>query len=313
MPRYQIAICAIFQNEAPYLREWIEFHRMVGVKHFYLYDNLSDDGAVDVLAPYCRTGLVTLTPWPHSFEEFSQAQAYNDCLARFGGDCRWLALIDIDEFLFSPECDDLRKVLRDYEEFPAVVVNWQVYGSAGHVETPSGLVIENFLQRAPTDWVRNRRLKSIVDPARTTRVMNPHFAEYSEGVLAVSENREPCLVTLRNRASSHHWAYHTYRIRNRFARDLSRIWPGLPMDPYLWSSTNLRRVSVSRLRINHYAIKSAEEFGQKARRRRVPEEPWSGLRVHDDLRFRYHDRNEIRDDILLKFVPALRQLLSTGP
>ena len=37
-PHY-LAICAIYRDEAPYLREWIEFHRLVGVEHFFLYDN----------------------------------------------------------------------------------------------------------------------------------------------------------------------------------------------------------------------------------------------------------------------------------
>lgn len=30
-----LAVCAIFRDEAPYLAEWIEFHRLVGVEHFY--------------------------------------------------------------------------------------------------------------------------------------------------------------------------------------------------------------------------------------------------------------------------------------
>ena len=33
MHRFELAIAAIFRNEAPYLREWIEFHRLVGVEH----------------------------------------------------------------------------------------------------------------------------------------------------------------------------------------------------------------------------------------------------------------------------------------
>lgn len=38
-----LSIGAIFKDEAPYLAEWIEFHRLVGVEHFFLYDNLSTD------------------------------------------------------------------------------------------------------------------------------------------------------------------------------------------------------------------------------------------------------------------------------
>ena len=38
-----LAVCAIYRNEAPYLREWIEFHRLVGVERFFLYNNESTD------------------------------------------------------------------------------------------------------------------------------------------------------------------------------------------------------------------------------------------------------------------------------
>lgn len=35
--KYNVSICAIFKNEAPYLKEWIEFNNIVGVNHFYMY------------------------------------------------------------------------------------------------------------------------------------------------------------------------------------------------------------------------------------------------------------------------------------
>lgn len=32
--RYYLAAAAIFQDEAPYLKEWIEYHKLIGVEHF---------------------------------------------------------------------------------------------------------------------------------------------------------------------------------------------------------------------------------------------------------------------------------------
>ncbi|WP_281510165.1 glycosyltransferase family 92 protein [Muribaculum gordoncarteri] len=37
--RYMFAICAIFRNEARYMREWIEYHLLIGVDHIFLYNN----------------------------------------------------------------------------------------------------------------------------------------------------------------------------------------------------------------------------------------------------------------------------------
>jgi hypothetical protein len=41
--KHYLSICAIFKDEAPYLQEWIEFHRLLGVEKFYLYNNNSRD------------------------------------------------------------------------------------------------------------------------------------------------------------------------------------------------------------------------------------------------------------------------------
>lgn len=46
---HDIAVCAIFQNQGLYLKEWIEYHGMQGVSHFFLYDHKSTDDSLDVL------------------------------------------------------------------------------------------------------------------------------------------------------------------------------------------------------------------------------------------------------------------------
>ena len=70
--KYKVAICAIFKNEALYLKEWIEYHKIVGVEHFYLYNNNSEDNYEAILAPYIQDGTVTLTQW-------TQNQAQMQC------------------------------------------------------------------------------------------------------------------------------------------------------------------------------------------------------------------------------------------
>jgi len=132
MPESYLAACAIFRNEAPYLAEWIDFHRLVGVERFFLYDNGSDDGSLAVLAPYIAAGCVSVQPWPMPFRLPAARLAYADCLTRARGHARWLTCIDLDEFLFAPQEPTLIPVLRRFEHCPGVVVRWQVYGSSGH-------------------------------------------------------------------------------------------------------------------------------------------------------------------------------------
>ena len=49
---WDLAIATMFQDEARWLKEWLEYHLLVGVQHFYLYNNLSSDNYQDVLQPY---------------------------------------------------------------------------------------------------------------------------------------------------------------------------------------------------------------------------------------------------------------------
>jgi hypothetical protein len=210
-------------------------------------------------------------------------------LRRARGRTRWLAFIDVDEFLFSPGPTLLPDVLRDYERHPGIVVNWQVYGSSGRTTAGDGLVIERFVRRARTRWVRDRRVKSIVDPQRAVRPIGPHFFEYTDGALAVTEDHKPVRV-IEHRA----WA-------RRMRRGLLRL-PLIETDPYAVRHSSVKRVSVGRVRLNHYAVRSQEEFEQKTVR-------------HDSSRlapryFAYHDRNEVHDPALLSRASEVRARLA---
>jgi Glycosyltransferase family 92 len=185
-PRFYLSACAIYKDEARNLREWVAFHRVVGVEHFYLYNNDSADAHLEALSPYIDEGVVEVCDWS-LFP--GQIQAYEDCLKKHADESRWIAFIDLDEFLFSPTGRPVPEVLRDYEEFPGVVVNWAMYGTSGHERRPPGLVIESYRRRtAETEY--NRHLKSIVNPREVRSFCGPHFFVYRKG-LAVGENKQP--------------------------------------------------------------------------------------------------------------------------
>ena len=178
----------MFRDHVRDLAEWIEFHRLVGVERFFLYDNLSQDDHLDVLAPYVESGLVVHHEWP-MFP--GQLQAHADCLERHRDDARWIAFLDQDEFLFSPTGRPVPEILPDFEQHPGVVVNSLAYGTSGHLTPQTGLLIENYVRRSDRE-ARNRIVKSIVDPRRTIAPGNsPHSFRYANRARAVTENGEP--------------------------------------------------------------------------------------------------------------------------
>jgi hypothetical protein len=184
-----LSICAIYRDEASYLAEWIEFHRLAGVERFYLYDNRSADDHLEVLAPHREDGTVVLKDaGPEPARGGNQKRIYTECLRERKDESRWIAFLDLDEFLFSPTGKPIPKLLVDYEQWPAVGVNRGWFGTSGHRTRPPGLVLENYRQRQ--DRRGHSSVKCIVDPARTIECENPHLFHYSEGS-PVDENKQP--------------------------------------------------------------------------------------------------------------------------
>ena len=79
----RIAACVRIKNEGIYIREWLEFHLMVGIEHFYIWDDSSTDATREELAPYVERGVVTLhTKVDHSHDAEHGQNGHRDmCLA----------------------------------------------------------------------------------------------------------------------------------------------------------------------------------------------------------------------------------------
>lgn len=140
--KYYISICAIFKDEGSYLKEWIEYNRIIGIQHFYLYNNFSSDNYSSVLEPYINNGIVTLIDWP---VEQGQISAYEDCLEKFSKETSWLSFIDIDEFIVPKKHNDIKSFLHGFEKYPSIHLPWKMFGTSGKIERElSGLVCEDF-------------------------------------------------------------------------------------------------------------------------------------------------------------------------
>ena len=87
---YDLAIVAIFKDEGKYLREWLDYHLLAGVEHFYLYNNDSSDDYKEILAPYVEANLVTLTDFPGKAMQYP---AYEDAINKYRFESRYLVLL----------------------------------------------------------------------------------------------------------------------------------------------------------------------------------------------------------------------------
>lgn len=140
--KYDLTICAIFKNEAIFFKEWIIYHNMLGVQHFYLYNNNSTDEYKLILQPFIDDGLVTLIEWP---EIPGQITAYKNWYENYRYESKWCSFLDLDEFICPYKEIDIASWLKRHEKYPVIKMDWLTFGSNGHmVDDSKKLVIENY-------------------------------------------------------------------------------------------------------------------------------------------------------------------------
>jgi len=112
--KYKLAVTTMIKDEVSScvyntshcLLEWIEWHRMLGFEHFYLYNHNSTDGVESLLSNYIQADIVTLIHFKHAavrphFQHYNQVQraSMNHALFAVGGyETEYLGYFDVDEF-----------------------------------------------------------------------------------------------------------------------------------------------------------------------------------------------------------------------
>lgn len=161
MRKYFLTFATNFKNENPYLKEWLDYHLLVGVDHFYLYDQDGGEEAREILKPYEEKGLVTRHLWtqwdgtkydgPTKFyQKNKNHMGFAHCAKHYRDEFQWLMKIDIDEFLFPLNGEKslvtwLQSV--NTNRIKGCRIPRINFGSNEHSETPSGGVLESYTKR----------------------------------------------------------------------------------------------------------------------------------------------------------------------
>jgi len=257
-----LGLCTIQRDRGPWLTEWLAFHHVVGFRKFFFYAHCCSDDSAARLNKLAT--VLDLTCFEINEEmDFVQLKAYQHAYDHHGAQVDWMAFIDGDEFLFPVEAEQLQDVLVEFDAAPvsALGVYWHCYGSGGHVQEPEGLLIDNYLERHETGFIRNRHIKSIVKGRQTMQAnMNAHLFQTPHGT--VDELMRP--------------------IHHGFMRDLEPSHRKLRINHYICQSreyyTNVKRKS---------GMADAGAAGRRA-------DDWWELHdrndVHDELVLRFRDR-----------------------
>jgi len=190
-PKYYLALTSVFRDEARFLKEWIEFYKIVGVEHFYLYNHLSKDNYLEVLSPYIKEGLVELTQLtydPKNADEWRnlvQRKAFLNTTKTVVNDVEWLLCVDADEFVYPLEGFSLKDKLHDYDNYASLSIHFRNFLSCDVEKLePNELLIEKLtMANSVGTWV-----KSVVKPRYVEKFLNSHYGVLKPGYSQVRED-----------------------------------------------------------------------------------------------------------------------------
>ena len=171
---YALSVGAVFRNESDSIQEWIEHYLFHGAEHFYLINDDSDDNSIQVLQPYIDAGFVTLynTNWGRYLGR--QRDMYTHYILPHLRETKWLLMVDLDEYMWSPQDVNLCGILGQCEHLGQVQVRDTLFGSNGHIEQPRGIV-QNFTRCNP----KRHCLKYFVNSDYEFTYLNVHFATFA--------------------------------------------------------------------------------------------------------------------------------------
>jgi hypothetical protein len=164
----------------------------------------------------------------HYIEQYPiQIQGYNYILNQYRNETTWLAFFDSDEFLVLKRHQCINDFLREHENFGAVSVCWYIFGSSGHL-THQESTIKSYYKRVRADNMKTgQHHYKTIVMTNRTTVFYIHHGEYQDGYFAVDETKEK--VT----------------------------------EEYQFP----KKVNTNIIQLNHYVIRSLEDFQEKSRRR----------------------------------------------
>lgn len=210
---YELSVAAIFRDEGPYLKEWIDYHYMAGVEHFWLYNDHSKDHWEEVLKPYIEEGIVEVIDLNWSSSDLTgwisrQLQAYVDALKRTKDLTTWLGFIDIDEYLLPMQESTITECLeKHFSDAAGVYVSWRNFGTGGVTLQAGQSLLFGLTACSERNHYRNNTGKSIVRPSQVLAdlTFTPHHFPLQAGCKYLNGDAELLDNTGHNLTLHHHY------------------------------------------------------------------------------------------------------------
>ena len=284
------------KNEAPFVVEWIAYHKAIGFDEIVICSNPSNDGTEEILAALAEQGEIRhlrRRPAPNQSPQGEASKAFTQEVGYRAGD--WYLWLDADEFL-NVHCGDrtVDALISAAGARSCIFVNWRIFGTSGNEDFPGRFVSPDFTGAAPREFRQHKHIKSLF--------------RLTEGVagFAVEGIHRPLLKPGNTIGLSD-----ILTGKGKSARA-----PGQEHQRWLAGADSGRLHSTSRhetgwalAQINHYLVRTRTSFALKQARGRgwVPGAVGKVIPRHTDDFFALNDRNDEEDRSILYWQDAVTE------
>ncbi len=144
-------VVGCMKNEAPYIVEWVAYHRAMGVDNFLIYTNDCSDGTSEILDRLQELGVLqhrNNDKWKgNSPQQYALNQALKEDVIK---NAEWIIHIDVDEFI-NVRCGNgtLADFFAAVPDATNVAMTWRLFGHNGITDLADEFVIDQFDTCAP--------------------------------------------------------------------------------------------------------------------------------------------------------------------
>ncbi|MDO5369573.1 glycosyltransferase family 2 protein [Paracoccus sp. (in: a-proteobacteria)] len=280
------------KNEAPFLLEWIAYHKVIGFDRIAIVSNPSSDMTNELLDALAGAGEIihTVTTVP----EGVAPQAVAAKIANEGGFIRkgdWAIWLDADEFLNIHVGDGfVTDMVRFLGPRQAIIIPWRIFGDSGNQAFSGRFISNSFSRAAALESEVNLKVKT--------------FFRMSDAVLGLSGHsvHRPLLSGTLPIGSFAGCDGQELRSSNR----VHRKWvEGL--DRSRASRIPPEEISYDVAQINHYCVRTPEHFALK----RIRGRGWAAAQAgasnkrHNAEFYVQMNRNDCPDQSILRHEDAV--------
>lgn len=143
-------IFTIIKNEHEYIQEFIEYHLNLGIDFIFIFEDIDSESHKDIICEYPseRVKLMNIVDIYEDKDDiismkksrlFTMQKRYIKKILHYikdNYDFDWVFVIDIDEYITLQYNRPLKEVLNKFNDYEAVVLQWENYGANNLVFKP---------------------------------------------------------------------------------------------------------------------------------------------------------------------------------